>query len=97
MYVTIFSYKFHNHMFLSLKIINVLKKKKVREKSKQKEKYVYGRPFSGLCIFVYQHYILSTIFHLVSFPKIIYIFFHQKQILIKDFIIFRLKLFPKPQ
>ena len=41
MYVTSFLSKFHGHMFISLKVISVLQKKKKnkgREKSKQEEK-----------------------------------------------------------
>ena len=55
MYVKRFLSKFHDHMFITLKVISALqKKKKKREKSKRKEKHNYDRAFGNLCIFVYQ-------------------------------------------
>ena len=71
-----FSSKFYGHVFISLKVISVLQKKRNKRDEKEVnkiEKQGYDTAFEGLCIFVYQQRILSIIFHLVFFPKIIFI------------------------
>ena len=62
MFATRFSFKFYGHIIITLKVINVLQKKRngrdEKEVNKKKNKVItairLNTAFEGLCIFAYQ-------------------------------------------